>query len=194
MRVTRHAEAIRVQVMQGDAWHLVRLAFLPMPETVEVGPMCCSPTGAGLEVRYARFELVRRSRASCTPEGPEPAVPRQIVWSRSRLRRSSPLACPVLPRRRPAKRSAPRSSNGNRRRGRVERSGRARDLCPHLVSPGEVPPLRRVVDEVHVAEQPESSSIGARFEVGKGKRFRRDGLEEVHLGFFGDVTVRRGCP
>ena len=57
MRVTRHAEAIRVQVMQGAAWQLVRLAFLPMPETVEVGPMCCSPTGAGLEVRFARFEI-----------------------------------------------------------------------------------------------------------------------------------------
>ncbi len=55
MRVTRHAEAIRVQVKQGDDWQMVRLAFLPMPERIEVGPMCCSPTGAGLEVRFSRF-------------------------------------------------------------------------------------------------------------------------------------------
>jgi regulation of enolase protein 1 (concanavalin A-like superfamily) len=57
MRVTRHAEAIRVQVKEGEGWQLVRLAFLPMPETVEVGPMCCSPTGVGLEVRFTRFEI-----------------------------------------------------------------------------------------------------------------------------------------
>ena len=57
MRVTRHAEAIRVQVSRARVWQLVRLAFLPMPETVEVGPMCCSPTGAGLEVRFTRFEI-----------------------------------------------------------------------------------------------------------------------------------------
>src|SRR5262249_38261155 len=48
MCVTRHAEAIRVQVKLGGDWQMVRLAFLPMPEAVEVGPMCCSPTGAGL--------------------------------------------------------------------------------------------------------------------------------------------------
>ncbi len=57
MRITRHAEAIRVEVRIGDAWRLARLAFLPMPEAVEVGPMCCSPTGAGLEVRFTRFEI-----------------------------------------------------------------------------------------------------------------------------------------
>jgi regulation of enolase protein 1 (concanavalin A-like superfamily) len=57
MRVTRHAEAIRVQLAVGTDWRLVRLAFLPMPETIEVGPMCCSPTGAGLEVRFMRFEI-----------------------------------------------------------------------------------------------------------------------------------------
>ncbi len=57
MRITRHQEAIRVQVMKGAAWQLVRLAFLPMPETIEVGPMCCSPTAAGLEVRFTQFEI-----------------------------------------------------------------------------------------------------------------------------------------
>jgi regulation of enolase protein 1 (concanavalin A-like superfamily) len=57
MRVSRHGEAIRVQVKVGPDWQLVRLAFLPMPELVEVGPMCCSPTGAGLKVRFTRFEI-----------------------------------------------------------------------------------------------------------------------------------------
>ena len=28
-----------------------------MGETVEVGPMACSPTGEGLEVSFARLEL-----------------------------------------------------------------------------------------------------------------------------------------
>jgi regulation of enolase protein 1 (concanavalin A-like superfamily) len=57
MRVTRHGEAIRVQLKAGAEWHLARLAFLPMPALVEVGPMCCSPTGAGLEMRFTRFEI-----------------------------------------------------------------------------------------------------------------------------------------
>ena len=57
MRVTRHGGAIRVQLRVGTDWRLARLAFLPMPETVEVGPMCCSPTGVGLEVRFTRFEI-----------------------------------------------------------------------------------------------------------------------------------------
>ena len=57
VRVTRHGEAIRVQVKGDEEWRLVRLAFLPMPETVEVGPMCCSPTRGGLEVRFTRFEI-----------------------------------------------------------------------------------------------------------------------------------------
>jgi regulation of enolase protein 1 (concanavalin A-like superfamily) len=57
MQVTRHGEAIRVQIKVGADWQLVRLAFLPMPDLVEVGPMACSPTGAGLEVRFTRFEI-----------------------------------------------------------------------------------------------------------------------------------------
>ncbi len=57
LRLTRHGEAIRVQVKAGADWQLARLAFLPMPDLVEVGPMCCSPTGAGLETRFIRFEI-----------------------------------------------------------------------------------------------------------------------------------------
>ena len=58
LRLTRHAEALRVQLQLADGtWALVRLAFLAMPETVEVGPMTCSPTGEGLEARFTRVEI-----------------------------------------------------------------------------------------------------------------------------------------
>lgn len=52
LRLTRHAEALRVELRDGKKWRLVRLAYLRMPETVEAGPMCCSPVGEGLEVRF----------------------------------------------------------------------------------------------------------------------------------------------
>lgn len=58
LRLTRHAEALRVQLRGSDGnWQLVRLCYLSMGETVEVGPMACSPTGEGLEVSFARLEL-----------------------------------------------------------------------------------------------------------------------------------------
>ena len=58
LRLTRHAEALRVQIREPDGnWRLVRLAYLRMPETVEVGPMCCSPTGEALEVTFSRMAL-----------------------------------------------------------------------------------------------------------------------------------------
>lgn len=58
LRVTRHAEALRVQVQgrEGD-WRLVRLCFLPMPDVVEAGPMACSPTSEGLDVRFSRIAI-----------------------------------------------------------------------------------------------------------------------------------------
>ena len=52
LRLTRHAEALRVEVEDDGKFRLVRLAFLRMPETVEAGPMCCSPIGEGLEVTF----------------------------------------------------------------------------------------------------------------------------------------------
>lgn len=58
LRITRHAEALRIQILRADgAWALVRLCYLRMPETVEVGPMTCSPTGEGLEVRFSRIAI-----------------------------------------------------------------------------------------------------------------------------------------
>lgn len=57
LRLTRHAEALRVQVLDGATWRLVRLAFLRMGATVDVGPMTCSPLGEGLETTYSRIEI-----------------------------------------------------------------------------------------------------------------------------------------
>jgi regulation of enolase protein 1 (concanavalin A-like superfamily) len=58
VRVTRHAEALRVEfrLPEGD-WRLARLCHLNMDDTVEVGPMACSPQGEGLEVRFSGFAI-----------------------------------------------------------------------------------------------------------------------------------------
>jgi len=56
VRITRHAEALRVQFrLPGEAWLMARLAMLAMGETVQVGPMCCTPERAGLEVTFRDF-------------------------------------------------------------------------------------------------------------------------------------------
>ncbi len=56
LRLTRHAEALRVQYRVGDEpWRMGRLAMLPMGETVQVGPMCCTPERAGLQVAFRGF-------------------------------------------------------------------------------------------------------------------------------------------
>jgi regulation of enolase protein 1 (concanavalin A-like superfamily) len=58
LRLTRHAEALRIQIRRPDgSWPLVRLGYLRMPESVEVGPMTCSPTGEGLNVRFSRIAI-----------------------------------------------------------------------------------------------------------------------------------------
>lgn len=58
LRLTRHAEALRVQLREPNGnWQLVRLCYLRMGDVVEVGPMACSPTGEGLEVSFTRQEL-----------------------------------------------------------------------------------------------------------------------------------------
>ncbi len=56
LRLTRHAEALRVEIKDGKRWKLARLAFLRMPETVEAGPMCCSPVGEGLAVTFHKLK------------------------------------------------------------------------------------------------------------------------------------------
>ena len=52
--LTRHGEALRIEVEGPTGYRMVRLAYLDMPATVEAGPMCCSPVGEGLEVAFSR--------------------------------------------------------------------------------------------------------------------------------------------
>lgn len=67
IRVTRHIEAIRVQLYNVtlNHWVLVRLAYLPMTTACQVGMMCCTPERDGLEVEFRNFKL-------------GPAIPREL--------------------------------------------------------------------------------------------------------------------
>lgn len=59
IRLTRHAEAIRIQyrdVADGH-WKLVRLAYFPPSRSVDVGIMCCSPQREGFEVTFSDLVL-----------------------------------------------------------------------------------------------------------------------------------------
>ena len=59
IRLTRHAETIRVQYLdaaQGQ-WKPVRLAYFPPSKAVDVGMMCCSPQREGFEVIFADFSV-----------------------------------------------------------------------------------------------------------------------------------------
>ncbi len=58
LRLTRFGSAVVVH--RGDAdgtWQLVRLGHLDLPETVDVGVMCCSPERAGLDVTFRGFRV-----------------------------------------------------------------------------------------------------------------------------------------
>jgi regulation of enolase protein 1 (concanavalin A-like superfamily) len=58
IRLTRHSEALHVQYLHPESgWHMARLAYLNMPETVSVGPMCCSPQRAGFQVTFREWSL-----------------------------------------------------------------------------------------------------------------------------------------
>ena len=58
LRLTRHAEALRVQYRLPDGpWRMIRLALLDMGESVEAGMMCCTPERAGLEVTFRGFRV-----------------------------------------------------------------------------------------------------------------------------------------
>ncbi|WIM93343.1 DUF1349 domain-containing protein [Actinoplanes oblitus] len=58
LRLTRFGDAVCVHRRDGArGWELVRLGHLDLPETVEVGLMCCSPERAGLEVAFRDFRV-----------------------------------------------------------------------------------------------------------------------------------------
>jgi regulation of enolase protein 1 (concanavalin A-like superfamily) len=58
MRLTRFDTAVSVHCRAGDGdWQLLRLGYLDMPASVDVGVMCCSPERAGLEATFRDFRV-----------------------------------------------------------------------------------------------------------------------------------------
>jgi hypothetical protein len=58
MRLTRFGTALAVHCRPaGHDWQLLRLGHLDLPETVDVGVMCCSPSRAGLEATFRDFRI-----------------------------------------------------------------------------------------------------------------------------------------
>ena len=58
LRVTVAAGVVRVQYSaDGITWPMLRLAPFPAAPRYLVGPMCCTPQRAGLEVAFSEFAL-----------------------------------------------------------------------------------------------------------------------------------------
>jgi uncharacterized protein len=58
LRLTRHGEAVRVQFLAADGhWQLLRLGYLPLPQSCWIGVMCCSPQRAGFVARFRDFDV-----------------------------------------------------------------------------------------------------------------------------------------
>lgn len=56
VRITRLNETLMVDYSRdGESFSIIRLAYLRMPDTVAVGPMCCSPSREGLVVTFNDF-------------------------------------------------------------------------------------------------------------------------------------------
>jgi uncharacterized protein len=58
IRVTVDRGVLRLQAStDGQRWPLVRLCPFPVATSYEVGPMCCTPERAGLEVLFSDFTV-----------------------------------------------------------------------------------------------------------------------------------------
>jgi len=58
VRVTVRSGTVRAQYsVNGVDWPLLRLAPFPVVDTYLVGPMCCTPKRAGLEVHFSNFSV-----------------------------------------------------------------------------------------------------------------------------------------
>jgi regulation of enolase protein 1 (concanavalin A-like superfamily) len=70
IRLTRHAETIRVQYLDASAghWRPVRLACLPRSNTVEFGLVACCPKAEDFDGALTDFRSVRQSRGSFTTD------------------------------------------------------------------------------------------------------------------------------
>lgn len=59
IRATVDLGVLRVQASaDGRRWPLIRLCPFPLAERYMVGPMCCTPERAGLEVLFSEFDVM----------------------------------------------------------------------------------------------------------------------------------------
>jgi len=66
IRLTRHDDALRVQRQEvNGGWTLVRLGYLSLAKTCQVGLMCCSPEREGFNAIFSNFNIM-------------PAIPRDL--------------------------------------------------------------------------------------------------------------------
>lgn len=58
VRASRSGNAVTIRAKLGNnPWQFVRLTPIDQNATVTAGPMACSPTRTGLEVRFTKFAL-----------------------------------------------------------------------------------------------------------------------------------------
>jgi regulation of enolase protein 1 (concanavalin A-like superfamily) len=58
VRVSRAGDALTVRArVEDEPWRTIRLAPLAPDAVAAAGPFCCSPTRAGLRVRFSRFVI-----------------------------------------------------------------------------------------------------------------------------------------
>lgn len=63
LRASRYGDALRVEyALDGGAFQMLRLAYLPPGGAAFVGPMCCSPQREGLVARFWGFEVGEATR------------------------------------------------------------------------------------------------------------------------------------
>ncbi len=58
IRLTRHGEAIRIQYLdEHSVWIMLRLAYLDMSESCQIGIMACSPQRSGFVANFSDFRM-----------------------------------------------------------------------------------------------------------------------------------------
>ncbi len=59
LRIKREGDALEIHyALDGTTYTLMRVAYFPPDEVVQVGMMCASPEGAGFEARFEHFQIV----------------------------------------------------------------------------------------------------------------------------------------
>ncbi len=58
LRLTRTAETVEIYyALDGAAYHLLRIAYLPPTERCQIGIMCAAPDGGGFSTRFEDFTI-----------------------------------------------------------------------------------------------------------------------------------------